>query len=47
MEKCEHNRTVTYFCIYEYCSTKEAAGCDECMKKYHSHAGSGEYLKFE
>ena len=47
MEKCEHGVKITHFCIYDYCSVKEAAGCESCIEKYHSHAGHGEYIRVE
>jgi hypothetical protein len=46
-EKCEHGAKITHFCIYEYCAAKDAAGCENCIKKYHSHVGHGDTIRTE
>jgi len=44
MNKCEHNEKITTFCASDCCVWKEAAGCEQCMKKYHNHMGTTIFL---
>lgn len=47
MNKCEHGEKINVFCATDNCQYKEAAGCDLCIKKYHSHLSHCLYLNEE
>lgn len=44
MNKCEHNKPIQKFCMFEHCQCKEPGGCDDCIRKYHNHIGQISFL---
>lgn len=47
MSKCEHGEKITTFCASDCCVWKEAAGCEQCIRKYHNHMGPTIFLSEE
>ena len=37
MSRCEHGEPIKLFCVSDTCNWRDAGGCENCLKKYHTH----------